>query len=240
MPVSNENIQLLSDKYPWPQNQPEVDPVEWVLDGGGKKLVFNRIQKDNPFLIVEIGSFLGSSLKQWLEYSPNVYVIAIDPWEGEWWAEYAQKHGRENLVKQLSEDNGPYMTFLSSQWKYRDRIFPVRGMSPEKLYEIADLGIQPDLVYFDSDKVGGDIEIAHTLFPNAILTGDDWTWGVGEGYPIRKTAKSFAKKYGYKIVADRATWALKKPTLSLQEKINNLMSFVRDIIRGLKQIVLSK
>ncbi len=84
MPLSQQDIQVLNENYPWPRARPEFDPAEWKLDGGGKRLVLRHIAESDPFLIVEIGVFLGSSVKQWLAVSPNVRVIAIDPWEGGW------------------------------------------------------------------------------------------------------------------------------------------------------------
>lgn len=231
------DLETLRVKYAWPQAQPDFTPAEWVLDGGGKEIVVNRIDKDRPFLIIEIGCFLGSSIRKWLACSTNVYVIAIDPWEGDWWIDYARMHGRDLLGEQFARENGPYLTFLSSLWEYKQHLFPVRGASPEKLYEIAKLGIQPDLIYFDSDKTGKDIEVAHQLFPDAILTGDDWTWGIEQKYPIRVAVRTFAKDHGYHLVFNRATWALTRAPLKLSERIFNKVSLVRDFVRALRRLV---
>ena len=137
MPITDNEIHALKIEYPWPVVRPAFNPAEWMLDGGGKELIFKRIGKGEPFLVLEIGAFLGSSVKQWLAVSPNVYVIAIDPWEGEWWVGYARKHGRHSLAEQFSRENGPYLTFLSSLWGDKDRLFPVRGKSPEEIYALA-------------------------------------------------------------------------------------------------------
>lgn len=44
---------------------------------------------------------------------------------------------------------------------------------------IFESGIQPDLIYVDAShdevSVRNDVETALTLFPQAILVGDDWT-----------------------------------------------------------------
>jgi hypothetical protein len=233
MPPTYEDIQLLETKYTWPQVRPGFSPAEWVLDGGGKELVVNRIAKDEPFLIVEIGCFLGSSIRKWLAVSPSVYVVAIDPWEeGAFWVDYARMHGRESLAEQFARENGVYLTFLSSLWRYRDRLFPARGRSPEELYKLAELGIRPDLIYFDSDKEGKDIEVAHQLFPDAILTGDDWTWGREEGYPIRGSVRAFARDHGYQLVSSRSTWALVQDPLKFSERMYNATSFAEDLARA--------
>jgi hypothetical protein len=235
MPITEKNIQALNARYAWPRARPEFNPAEWSLDGGGRKLIINRIRQNEPFLIIEIGVFLGGSVKQWLETSDNVYVIAIDPWEGEWWANYARKNGRNALAEQFSRESGPYLTFLSSLWEFKDRLFPVRGASPGKLYELAELSIKPDMVYFDSNKTGEDIEVAHQLFPDAILAGDDWTWGREEGYPIRAPVKAFANKDNYRVVSDRATWVLVQGSLRISEKIHNIISIARDCCRSVRK-----
>jgi hypothetical protein len=234
MPPDND-VRVLRTQYAWPDEPPDFEPAEWPLDGGGKQLVLDRIERGQQFLIVEIGCFLGSSIKQWLAASPKVSVIAIDPWEdGTWWADYARKHGRDSLAEQFERGDGPYFTFLSSMWDQRDRLIPVRGTSPEKLYELAALNIRPNLIYFDSDKHGADLEVAHALFPDAILTGDDWTWGREQGYPMRRAVKSFARRHNYNVIASRATWALTQDSLTASEQVGNVRSRVRDLARTVK------
>lgn len=167
MSLTHENFQALIAKYVWPQVPPKFDKTEWSLDGGGRQLVLNRIQTGEPFLIIEIGVFLGASVKQSMvcNIAQRVCDRNQDPWEGEQWADYARKHGRDLLAEQFSRESGPYMTFLSFMWGFKDRLQPVRGTSPEKLYELVGLGIQPDLVYFDSNKTGNDNQDSTYAFP---------------------------------------------------------------------------
>lgn len=234
MPLTEKTLNLLNRKFPWPDVRPDCNPSEWILDGGGRELIGNRIIKNDVCLVIEIGVFLGSSVKKWLAVSPKVHVIAIDPWEGKWWSEYALKHGRNELAVQFENNDGPFMTFLASLWEYRERVIPVRGTSPDKLYELAKMGIVPDLIYFDSDKTGLDIEIAHKLFPSAIITGDDWTWRKGNEYPIRKAVKKFARKYGKFVRSSRATWVLDQTCYSMADHLNSCIEFARDQARIFK------
>jgi len=238
MPLSKDDLQKLRKNFTWPDTKPDFSEVDWILDGGGRHLVYNKIDKDTPFLIIEIGSFLGSSIKFWLNKSANIYVIAIDPWEDGWPEGYAKKHKRYDVAKQFSRKDGLYMTFLSSLWQHKKQIFPIRGKSPDKLYEIAKIGIEPDLLYFDSDKVGDDIKIAHSLFPNAIIAGDDWTWGINDGYPIRNAVKEFIKENNYNVVSDKATWVIKKTKLNFKEKFYNTSNKMRDLLRIIKNLIL--
>lgn len=231
--ISQGDLEKLRAKFPWPEQPPNVKPAKWELDGGGRELVLNKIPKEGNFLIVEIGVFLGSSLRQWLGASEGVHVIAIDPWEGEWWADYAAERGRNELVEQFKLKDGPYLTFLSSLWEQRNRIFPARGFSPAKLYELAKVGVQPHLIYFDSNKTGDDLEIAHKLFPSAIITGDDWTWG-GPEYPIRKAVREFADKHGFYVRSHNATWVLSKDAYSTTDYVNKGIESFKDLIRMMR------
>ncbi len=139
-------------------------------------------------------------------------------------SKFAISHGRGEIAEQLGAEDGFYQTFVASNWEYRDRLIPVRGSSPEVIYDIANLGIQPDLVYLDADKSGREIEICHKLFPAAVITGDDWWWGmdrrwrVDEGYPIRKPVKAFSKENDVFLKTSGHTWVLddQPPTLSYQ------------------------
>ena len=233
MKVDSEVINRLRAAYPWPAQRPDTEPAEWLLDGGGKQLVTDQIN-DGARLVVEVGVFLGSTLKIWLAAKPDVHVVAIDPWAGEWWARYARKHGRVDVLDSWQKPDGPYETFLSSLWEHRDRVHPVRGSSPEKLYELADLGIEPDLFYFDNDKTGGDVSVAHELFPSATLSGDDWNWGIAEGYPIREPVKRFAAKHQFTLHLNRATWLLDRKAKSPTDYFNGTISCLKDMARAAK------
>ena len=231
-PTVKKEFDELRTKYPWPIQRPNVDPAEWNVDGGGRELVTDKISRNEDFIIIEIGVFLGSSVKKWLNIAPKVHVIAIDPWKGDWWADYAKNSGRLELVEPFSTEDGLYLTFLSSLWEYKERVFPVRGYSPDKLYELFELGVRPDLIYIDSDKSGNDIEVAHKLFPSAILTGDDWTWG--KGFPIRKAVRKFAKTHGYFIRSHNATWIVDQNKYTLKDYINKGVEAIKDQILILK------
>ena len=111
---------------------------------------------------------------------------ALDPWEGSW-ANFAVTSGKPEHAEQLARKKAGYHTFLVNLWDHRQRVIPLRGRSPEKLYELAQLGVAPDLVYLDSDKSGVELEVCHELFPDAILCGDDWT------YAWRKATRSAAR-----------------------------------------------
>lgn len=230
----------VADRHPWPEQRPDFTSSDWSLDGGGKRLVFDRIPSDRPFVVLEIGAFLGASTRQWLDHSPTVHVVAVDPWQddpGFSWGDYAATHGRAELGEQLRRPDGPYQTFLATNWEYRDRLTPVRGKSPDVLSELSDAGCVPDLIYFDNDKSGRDIDVAHDLWPNAALTGDDWRWMDQDGvYAVRASVRSFARKHGVKVAADRSTWALTH-RLTLRDRAANADAMLRDLLRPIRRFI---
>jgi hypothetical protein len=71
-------------------------------------------------------------------------------------------------------------------------------------------GLIPDIVYLDALKQHEDFVEAHKIFPDAIITGDDWNWRVNKDgtYPIRPFVETIAKERNGAIFADRATFVI--------------------------------
>ncbi len=230
--VENSPIESLHEIFPWPELRPEQKCVHWALDAGGRKLVVDQIRDRNLKVILEIGVFLGGSAKVWLDASPDVVVIALDSWIGGAWLE-AFSRSRcqpESVVEQLAfNEESFFETFIANMWDHRDRVIPVRGKSPEMLYRLHQMGVQPDLVYLDGDKSGCELEICHELFPNAILTGDDWFmgndhfWNSDVGYPIRKPVREFCRKHQLSLVVDKSTWMITGESIPMKYRLTQLM-----------------
>ncbi|WP_442510084.1 hypothetical protein SH528x_001690 [Novipirellula sp. SH528] len=222
--LSNTNqtaMKLLRQRYPWPIERPDFDPIDWSMDGGGRWMVTEKIRRKDMSLVLEIGSFLGGSIRDWLAASPTVNVVAVDPWPASWdLATYAREnHQCERVAKQLGRENGFYQTFLTNLWDNQDRVIPVKEYSPAILYELSSMGLEPDLIYLDSDKVGTEIELCRELFPNAIMTGDDWCWTNADGEcSIRQPVYDFCEKHGRYLKVERATWIIdnEPPSLAFQ------------------------
>ena len=225
-PIPQSGLTTLRARYPWPTTRPALPPIDWSLDGGGRNLVTDCIARGGARLILEIGAFLGGSTKLWLAASPNVTVIALDPWEGSW-ASFAIASGKPEHADQLAREEGGYHTFLANLWDHRERVIPFRGRSPEKLHELAHLGVAPDLVYLDSDKSGIELEICHELFPDAILCGDDWTYAAEEGYPIRRPVKEFCARHGHYVRTKMATWIIDRDRPPLSYRLRTVWRRLR-------------
>jgi hypothetical protein len=112
------------------------------------------------------------------------------------------------MHKQLAGEDATYECLLSNLWQYRSRFIPMQGTSPDKLYELHDLGVVPEIIYPDSDKLGKELKDVNDLFPECLICGDDWTWHPDEGYPIRKAVLPFAEQYGFEVKSERGTWLL--------------------------------
>lgn len=221
-PPDDAALDRLRRAYPWPPQRPAVRTIDWSLDAGGKHLIIDRIVNGPVRVLVEIGVFLGGSVKTWLRASPDLTVVAVDPWGLPDVPEYARQTGKPAwAVEQLRREEGFYETFLANLWEDRHRVIPLRGSAPEALYEIHRFGVQPDLVFLDADKSGREIEVCHELFPRAILSGDDWWWGTDrfwnpdDGYPIRRPVLDFCKRHDLFLKTARHTWLIedRPPTL---------------------------
>jgi hypothetical protein len=219
-----DSLSNLQKKFKWPETRPDCTPLEWNLDGGGKSLVEEQIRKQQAKTLIEIGVFMGGSLKRWLQCSPTLTCVAIDPWkDGDWWATYAIANGKEDYAEQLGGKDGPYHTFLSTMWEKRDRIIPIKLTSEEALPLLFKSGVQPDILYIDSDKSLEELEMIAEVFPEATLTGDDWNWGMDQGFPVRKSLKRFAEHQGLHIRTRYTTWMATRQPPTLQERVTDLI-----------------
>ncbi|HEX5104530.1 MAG TPA: hypothetical protein VFV87_11995, partial [Pirellulaceae bacterium] len=162
-------LNRLRADYPWPSARPGVRPIEWSLDAGGKHLVIEQIRRRRATLVLEIGSFLGASVRTWLAASPDVVVIALDPWPDirRWLPELNQKGTQPAwAIEQLATgEDAAYHTFLANLWDERQRVIPMRDAAPAALYNLQKLGVQPELIYLDADKTGAELEVCRELFP---------------------------------------------------------------------------
>jgi hypothetical protein len=72
----------LQRRYPWPSESPNLpfDRRRW-FDGTHMRSILDLLPK-GPLLILEIGSYLGASLRFMMEASPASFFVAVDPLSG--------------------------------------------------------------------------------------------------------------------------------------------------------------
>ncbi|GAB4530119.1 MAG: hypothetical protein Tsb0014_12560 [Pleurocapsa sp.] len=217
-----DRIAALQRAYPLPQARPDFEPFEWCLSVRGKELIKEIIIRENITLMLEIGVFFGGSAKEWLKTSPDLKLIGIDPFPS--MANYFAKKAdlyhdrinygnldRESLLQQLQREDATYLSALSNIWQYKERFIPIRGTAPERLYDLYEIGITPELIYIDSNCKLEELDTCYELFPDSIISGYNWTWRSHGKYPLQQPLEEFASHHGYEIVTSQSTWLLQKP-----------------------------
>ena len=106
--------------YPFP-----VVDLEWKImpesfTGTGKDIIIREIYKNSFTDMLEIGSFLGSSIYFWLNSCNPLNIVAVDPFIGGWAGNHCAKlrYHHNSFLTMLPEDieclnskNGLYKTF---------------------------------------------------------------------------------------------------------------------------------
>jgi hypothetical protein len=157
----------------WPDTMPDVpeDHHGW-LSGEVRRTLTRVIAETDPYVVVEIGSWLGRSSRYILSCHPTLHLYCIDTWEGS-----EEHHRRPDSVDRLPT---LYDTFIRNMWPYRDRCTPVKAHSRVGMSHIAGMGVVPAVVYIDGDHsakgVRSDLTRALARWPHAHIIGDDWTW----------------------------------------------------------------
>lgn len=176
------------------------------MDYGGRDLIKHLIATRHLKVIIEIGAFVGGSVRQWLDVSPDVIVVAIDLWpqiRGPHFFYDTHPVGRMH-ARQLREPDGLYHAFLATLWEDREQVIPVRGRGTDMLPALHALGLRPDLVFIDADKQAAEIRLCDELFPEAIVCGDDWLWCDGRRFPSQPPVRESARRRGLDSAGDSA------------------------------------
>jgi hypothetical protein len=190
--TSLHGMETLRQRYPWPTVKPAVKPdLANTMFSNAQEM--KALLNNSLHIIVELGSWLGSSTRFILDHAPRATVIAVDHWRG------STEHHAQGIYS--SKLPTLYETFLVNCWNYANRLIPVRQTTLDGLTEIYALGIVPDAVYVDAahdyDSVMADLEKVYELFPHTFIMGDDWGWPT-----VRAAVIAFARKYGFKVIAN--------------------------------------
>lgn len=176
----------------------------------GRDLIRHLIATRKPRIIVEIGAFVGGSIRQWLDVSPNATVVAIDHWpqiRGHNAFQEGHPVGRRHS-RQLREPDGLYHAFLATMWEHRERVIPVRGRAIDTLSALHAIGLRPDLVFIDADKRLAELALCDELFPEAVVCGDDWLWCDGVRYPSQQPVRESASRRRRVLKCVSNTWLI--------------------------------
>ena len=146
-----------------------------------KKLLLTLSEKNNG-IIVEIGSYLGSSscfLAAGLQNNDNSTLYCIDTW-GNHCMIYDEDDNKDNNL--VEKDT--YAEFLKNTNKYKKKIKTLRGWSFEVVKHFEENGIKIDMLFIDGDHdyegVKKDWEdYSKHLNKNAIIVFHDTGWATG-------------------------------------------------------------
>lgn len=224
-------LEFLKRDNPWPDfPYGEHAPFHLALDANnnaGRELILRELDKFDVKLMVEVGCFLGGSVIRWLDHKPDLTVIGVDSWDSNWAAKIEMMppdpvmsrhvwHMPEEEVARivwLLRKFGNYGVTMNNMRRYKSRFIPVRQRVPDALYYLAHRKIQPDAIYLDAGKDEEDLWIAHSLFPDALLWGDDWLWFDENGdAPMQIAVDTFCKVHGYEYEASKQTWVIHSKT----------------------------
>jgi predicted O-methyltransferase YrrM len=190
-------------KYKFPEESYNLpfDDHGW-FPSWNKELLLPLVK--NKKLVLEIGSWLGKSTREWLNNS-DAHIICVDTWEG------SIEHNKDDpRVINL------YNQFLVNQREWGNRISMMRMTSVKALLELQKYPeIQPDFIYIDAshqyEDVYLDLSLCYNAYPNATICGDDWGWHnktQNKRKTVQEAVKEFCKNYSLKYYANKWAWRL--------------------------------
>lgn len=189
--------------FKWPKQKPNVpiDDHGWFVN----QSTLNKFVSPQNKVVVELGSWLGSSTRFILQHAINAKVIAIDHWSNDI-KDYGNGGSTDASSDPGIEKIGTlWETFLVNCWDYKDRLYPVRAYTQDGLKKLKDYDIVADVVYIDAshsyEDVLADITLSRELWPNAQIVGDDYAWE-----SVRRAVHEYADKNGLKVVAEENCW----------------------------------
>jgi hypothetical protein len=209
----------------WPPRVPfaELDGKEVGRPTDDIEKLIPQIKKMRQVhTIVEVGGELGGSTRFFLKAFPEAIVVTIDPW-GERYGHVAKKWPD---VAEFAKDDkySYYRVFLSLNWSWRNRLWPMRATSGEGFPELFKAGLKPDLIYLDGlhtyHGCYDDLALSHFLFPEALICGDDWVFRPGAGaphflgfeLPVQSAVVDFAKTHGdLQVIVEGNSYIIGQP-----------------------------
>jgi len=193
----------------WTDEKPKYEFRHGWIGYGNKEEIKRVLNNPDVKIICELGTWYGKSAEFMMENSKNISLICVDLWSNEDIKEGNQVIKYNDKYSSILDKYPLYQTFLGNLWKHRKRIIPLRMDTKDGLRKIKQMGITPDAIYIDANHtykdVKAEIEISIELFPNAILFGDDISWG-----GVKKAVIECANKYEFKIIKNRNCWRYMK------------------------------
>lgn len=198
---------------PWPRHQPFPDLEVVGREANGLELVLTQVRTNHTPIVLEIGAEFGGSTRRWLKELPDSLVVSIDPWldtypTPQW----------PHIGEVIASGGSMLGVFQAFCWPFRDRIAAIRGFSPDALVKLASVRLKPSIVYVDGDhryeSVLVDLGVAGSLWPTAILCGDDWNFSSkhsryrGMDLPVRHAVRDYCQMMDHGVSSLHNTWLI--------------------------------
>lgn len=120
-------------------------------------------------LTIELGAWLGKTMRSVMAESDFNTWVAIDTWRG------SPNHQAEPRYADLLPHL--YEAFLHINIVHRHKCTPIRCDSLHGLRLCKEFRLKPDCIYIDTEhtaeRVYKEVELAMALFPDALILGDD-------------------------------------------------------------------
>jgi hypothetical protein len=137
------------------------------------------------------------STRNFLGSFPQATVVCIDHFQG------SPEHQADPEWREMLPTL--YESFLTLNWPSRERIVPLRMTIQEGMRTVARYGLKPEVIFFDADhsyeNLLADLELAHELFPQAQLIGDDF-----DAPQVAQAANEFSRRHGDRIQSFGNSW----------------------------------
>ncbi len=196
----------LQERYPWPEVRPAVAPHVhgWTVHERAWRELLAPL--DCP-VVLEVGAWTGKTSLWLLREFPALRLVAVDFWTlAGYWAELWNQWLAERVV---GPDDTPLDLYRANLWAHRDRCVAVRGRSIEGMNAVSDL-CSPDVVYIDADHdyghACGDIIFATSVWPDAIVCGDDFEDREPPVNGVKEAVLEVAEESGYEVRRDGRFW----------------------------------
>lgn len=187
------SIEDLKKVFSFPATPPAVSTSDHGWFGPEHVELLSGLLGPETKVFLELGSWLGKSTRFVASRAPKATVIAVDHWQGS--VEHHTTPEWQAFLPTL------YDTFIKNCWTYRERIVPLRMDTVSGMKLIHQHGVKPDIIFIDAGhdyiSARADLSYALSLFPDAVLCGDDFLWP-GVAQTVREHAhaniiKAFAK-----------------------------------------------
>lgn len=212
--------------FPSPKALSRVVPFDFRMEGGGKHIVENEIRRiiarKGKCKVLEVGLFLGGSARRWLEVHPSVQLVGVDRFKGaeglfdhyiaqnaEWAMQQIRKANIDTFLPSWWK-NGQRLTFFRNMESFRRRITIYQGDFSTVADAVCAAHPDVDIIFLDGDQTRELIDMCKTLFPEAVLSGNRWSWGQALGYPVQEAVREYCAAQGLTGQTSGATWKVAK------------------------------